>query len=46
MTVEVRYVVDEVDAAAGFYLTHLGFTEAEDWGAPFGCSLGEISASG
>jgi catechol 2,3-dioxygenase-like lactoylglutathione lyase family enzyme len=35
MTVEVRYLVDDVDAAAAFYLTHLGFTEAENWGAPF-----------
>ena len=35
MTVEVRYLVDDVDAAADFYLMHLGFTEAENWGAPF-----------
>ena len=35
MTVEVRYLVDDVDAAADFYLTHLGFNEAENWGAPF-----------
>ena len=35
MTVEVRYLVDDVDAAADFYLTHLGFTEQENWGAPF-----------
>ena len=35
MTVEVRYLVDDVDAATNFYLTHLGFTEAENWGAPF-----------
>ncbi len=35
MTAEVRYLVDDVDAAADFYLTHLGFTEAENWGAPF-----------
>jgi catechol 2,3-dioxygenase-like lactoylglutathione lyase family enzyme len=35
MTVEVRYLVDDVDAAADFYLTHLGFTEAANWGAPF-----------
>ena len=35
MTVEVRYLVDDVDAAADFYLTHLGFSEAENWGAPF-----------
>jgi catechol 2,3-dioxygenase-like lactoylglutathione lyase family enzyme len=35
MTVEVRYLVDDVDAAADFYLTHLGFTEAENWDAPF-----------
>jgi catechol 2,3-dioxygenase-like lactoylglutathione lyase family enzyme len=35
MTVEVRYLVDDVDAAARFYLTHLGFSEPENWGAPF-----------
>jgi len=35
MPVEVRYLVDDVDAAADFYLMHLGFTEAENWGAPF-----------
>ena len=35
MTVEVRYLVDDVDAAADFYLVHLGFTEQETWGAPF-----------
>ncbi|MEA2551319.1 MAG: hypothetical protein QOE25_1088 [Actinomycetota bacterium] len=35
MTVEVRYLVDDVDAAARFYLTHLGFSESENWGAPF-----------
>ena len=25
-TVQVRYIVDDVDAAIGFYTTHLGFT--------------------
>lgn len=28
-------MVDDVDAAADFYRMHLGFTEAENWGAPF-----------
>lgn len=31
----MRYLVDDVDAAAEFYLKQLGFTEAESWGAPF-----------
>jgi catechol 2,3-dioxygenase-like lactoylglutathione lyase family enzyme len=35
MTVDVRYLVDDVDAAADFYLAYLGFTEEESWGAPF-----------
>ena len=35
MTVDVRYLVEDVDAAADFYLTHLGFAESENWGAPF-----------
>jgi catechol 2,3-dioxygenase-like lactoylglutathione lyase family enzyme len=35
VSVDVRYLVDDVGAAAAFYLTHLGFTETEDWGAPF-----------
>jgi catechol 2,3-dioxygenase-like lactoylglutathione lyase family enzyme len=36
MTVAVRYMVEDVDAAAAFYLSHLGFEEAERWeGAPF-----------
>jgi len=26
-TVQVRYIVDDVDAAIAFYCTHLGFTE-------------------
>jgi hypothetical protein len=33
MTVDVRYLVHDVDAAADSYLMHLGFTEAEP-GAP------------
>lgn len=35
MTVEVRYLVQDVDAAAAFYLGLLGFTEEKSWGAPF-----------
>ena len=35
MTVEVRYLVSDVDAAVEFYLSHLGFAEDENWGAPF-----------
>jgi catechol 2,3-dioxygenase-like lactoylglutathione lyase family enzyme len=35
MTVEVRYLVNDVNAAAEFYLEHLGFTEEQDRGAPF-----------
>ena len=36
MTVDVRYLVDDVEAAAAFYLGHLGFVEEGDWeGAPF-----------
>ena len=35
MTVDVRYLVNDVDAASDFYLRHLGFTEAEHWGAAF-----------
>lgn len=35
MTVEVRYLVHDVNAAAEFYLSHLGFTDEENWGAPF-----------
>lgn len=36
MTVDVRYLVDDVEAAAAFYLAHLGFSEEGDWdGAPF-----------
>jgi catechol 2,3-dioxygenase-like lactoylglutathione lyase family enzyme len=36
MTVDVRYLVDDVEAAAAFYLSHLGFVEEGDWqGAPF-----------
>ena len=36
MTVDVRYLADDVEAAAAFYLGHLGFVEEGDWqGAPF-----------
>jgi catechol 2,3-dioxygenase-like lactoylglutathione lyase family enzyme len=36
MPVDVRYLVDDVEAAAAFYLRHLGFAEEGDWqGAPF-----------
>ena len=36
MPVDVRYLVDDVEAAAVFYLGHLGFVEKGDWeGAPF-----------
>jgi catechol 2,3-dioxygenase-like lactoylglutathione lyase family enzyme len=35
VTVEVRYLVHDVNAAAEFYLSHLGFTDEENWGAPF-----------
>jgi catechol 2,3-dioxygenase-like lactoylglutathione lyase family enzyme len=36
MTVDVRYLVHDVDLTASFYLSHLGFEEAERWGnAPF-----------
>jgi catechol 2,3-dioxygenase-like lactoylglutathione lyase family enzyme len=36
MPVEVRYLVDDVEAASAFYLRHLGFSEEGDWeGAPF-----------
>ena len=36
MPVDVRYLVDDVEAAAAFYLRHLGFSEEGEWeGAPF-----------
>jgi catechol 2,3-dioxygenase-like lactoylglutathione lyase family enzyme len=36
MTVDVRYMVEDVAAAAAFYLSRLGFEESERWeGAPF-----------
>jgi catechol 2,3-dioxygenase-like lactoylglutathione lyase family enzyme len=36
MTIDVRYLVDDVEAAAAFYLRHLGFSEEGEWeGAPF-----------
>jgi catechol 2,3-dioxygenase-like lactoylglutathione lyase family enzyme len=37
VTVEVRYLVHDVDVASEFYITHLGFEELGDWGggAPF-----------
>ena len=36
MTVDVRYLVDDVEAAVAFYLRHLGFSEEGRWeGAPF-----------
>lgn len=31
----VRYIVNDVQAAVKFYTTHLGFTEGENYGAPF-----------
>jgi catechol 2,3-dioxygenase-like lactoylglutathione lyase family enzyme len=36
MPIDVRYLVDDVEAAAAFYLSHLGFVEEGDrQGAPF-----------
>jgi catechol 2,3-dioxygenase-like lactoylglutathione lyase family enzyme len=36
MTVDVRYMVEDVAAAAAFYLSRLGFAEEGEWeGAPF-----------
>jgi catechol 2,3-dioxygenase-like lactoylglutathione lyase family enzyme len=36
MTVDVRYMVDDVETAAGFYVRLLGFAEEGEWeGAPF-----------
>src|SRR4051794_3264342 len=36
MPVDVRYLVDDVEAASAFYLRHLGFSEEGNWaGAPF-----------
>jgi catechol 2,3-dioxygenase-like lactoylglutathione lyase family enzyme len=36
MTVDVRYMVEDVDSTASFYLSHLGFEEVERLeGAPF-----------
>ncbi len=36
MTVDVRYLVEDVDLTAAFYLSYLGFDEVERWdGAPF-----------
>ena len=36
MPVDVRYLVDDVEAASAFYLSHLGFSEEGNWeGAPF-----------
>jgi catechol 2,3-dioxygenase-like lactoylglutathione lyase family enzyme len=32
---DVRYLVDDVDAALAFYTNHLGFTLEERWGPPF-----------
>jgi catechol 2,3-dioxygenase-like lactoylglutathione lyase family enzyme len=34
-TVSVRYIVDDVDAAIGFYTGHLGFTEVMHPAPPF-----------
>jgi catechol 2,3-dioxygenase-like lactoylglutathione lyase family enzyme len=34
-TVNVRYMVDDVDAAVAFYTTHLGFTLLSRWGPAF-----------
>ena len=34
-TVSVRYIVDDVDAAIGFYTRHLGFTEVMHPAPPF-----------
>jgi catechol 2,3-dioxygenase-like lactoylglutathione lyase family enzyme len=33
--VNVRYLVDDVDAAVDFYTTHLGFELLSSWGAAF-----------
>jgi catechol 2,3-dioxygenase-like lactoylglutathione lyase family enzyme len=35
MTVEVRYLVDDVPKCSAFYVEHLGFVVEEDFGAPF-----------
>jgi catechol 2,3-dioxygenase-like lactoylglutathione lyase family enzyme len=44
MTVNVRYMVDDVAAAVAFYTTHLGFTLASDMGPPFAeVRRGELS---
>jgi catechol 2,3-dioxygenase-like lactoylglutathione lyase family enzyme len=34
-TVNVRYLVDDVDAAVAFYTTHLGFSVISSFGAAF-----------
>src|SRR5207247_8366168 len=34
-TVNVRYMVDDVDAAAAFYTTHFGFTKLSQAGSAF-----------
>ena len=34
-TVNVRYMVDDVQEAIDFYTEHLGFTLNQSWGAPF-----------
>ena len=31
----VRYIVDNVDEAVDFYVTHLGFELKQSWGPPF-----------
>jgi catechol 2,3-dioxygenase-like lactoylglutathione lyase family enzyme len=33
--VNVRYIVDDVDAAVDFYTTHLGFKLLSSWGSAF-----------
>jgi catechol 2,3-dioxygenase-like lactoylglutathione lyase family enzyme len=44
VTVNVRYMVDDVAAAVTFYTTHLGFTLASDMGPPFAeVRRGELS---
>lgn len=35
MTVDVRYLVDDVAACTAFYTSHLGFHVEQDWGGPF-----------
>ena len=43
-TVNVRYMVDDVEAAIAFYTTHLGFTLSPRRRPPSPTSLGAICA--